>query len=189
MKAPRIDSNTARLAGRALLLGCALSVAACATAPSAPGPAEDTASQIPAGSGPEDVVAAFNQYQRRDFVAAAANYERAADGTRQEQRLSHLGLALIHLSTDPRWRDLDAATRHLQSAEDLAEGASIEISMLLNAMSALVGVEANISELNVKLTNATAEAARAKQERETLLTEQAVLNQTIEKLKALTMGN
>jgi hypothetical protein len=61
--------------------------------------------------------------------------------------------------------------------------------MLLNAMSALVGVEANISELNVKLTNATAEAARAKQERETLLTEQAVLNQTIEKLKALTMGN
>jgi len=122
-------------------------------------------------------------------VAASASYEVAIDGTRQEQRLGHLGLAMIGLSTDSRWRDLEAAARHLQAAEELADGASVETSMLLTAMSALVSVETNITELNTKLANASAESARLKEERDDLLAEQAALNEAIEKLKSLTMGN
>ncbi|NND43914.1 MAG: hypothetical protein HKN58_01225 [Xanthomonadales bacterium] len=165
-----------------------LFLAACAMAPSKDN-AQPEAEPVPTGSGPVDVVAAFDHFQRRDYVNAAAGYELAADGTRQEQRLSHLGQALIHLSTDPRWRDLEAAAQHLQAAEELAEGAGVETSMLITAMAGLVGVEKNISELNVKLANATAESARLKEEREMLLAEQSALNEAIEKLKALTIGN
>lgn len=177
-----------RLAGSGLTLIAALLLSACATAPTDPGSSQQ-AEPIPVGSGPANVVGAFEQYQRRDFAAASAGFEVATEGTRQEQRLGHLGQALIRLSTDSRWRDLDAATRHLQAAEELVEGSSVETSMLLTAMSALVGVEANITELNSKLANANAESARLKNERDDLVAEQAVLNEAIEKLKALTIGN
>lgn len=188
MKTPSFATNS-RLAGSGLTLLATLLISACATAPTGPGTGSQPSEPVPVGSGPADVVEAFQHYQRRDFAAAKAGFEVAAEGTRQEQRLGHLGQALIGLSTDSRWRDLDAATRHLQAAEDLAEGSSVETSMLLEAMSALVSVEANINELNTKLANANAESARLKNERDDLVAEQAALNEAIEKLKALTIGN
>lgn len=182
-------ATSSRLAGSGLTLLAALLLSACATTPTGTGTGTNQSEPVPVGSGPANVVEAFENYQRRDYAAASASFEVATEGSRQEQRLGHLGQALIRLSTDSRWRDLDAAKSHLQAAEELAGGAGVETAMLLTAMSALVSVEANITELNNKLANANAESARLKDERDDLVAEQAALNEAIEKLKALTIGN
>ena len=111
-------------------------------------------------------------------------------GNSQNQRLAHLGKALINLSTDPAWRDLNAAGASLQAAEGIsADSASVEYGMLMNALSSLIGVEKNISELSSKVGNASSENSKLKQELEAAIAEQDVLNEALEKPKALTIGN
>jgi hypothetical protein len=163
----------------------------CAVSPG-PGAGPSTEPAATATLSVNDAVnAAYTQYTKRDFTSAATGYDAligsADDNTRQ---LAYLGKALIHLSTDPQWRDLDEAGRLLQSAETLGSAnGSVEASMLMNALSSLAGVEANISELNSKVSNSASEIARLKQERDSLQAEQTALNEALEKLKALTIGN
>ena len=173
----------------ALLLAGALAGASCAVSPTGP-TATDTANEPPSrrtGSG--TVESAFAEFERRNYAGAAAAYDDAAEDNARSKRLAHLGRALIHLSTDPQWRDLDAAARNLQAAENMGGSNEVEISMLMNALSSLIGVEANISELNTKVANSASEIARLKEERQALIADQAALNEAIEKLKALTIGN
>ena len=173
----------------ALLMAGALASASCAVGPteSAAPDAGNEPSPRRAGSG--TVESAFAQFERRNYSGAAAAYEDAADDDAHSERLAYLGQALIHLSTDPQWRDLDAAARKLQAAESVDGPTEVEIRMLMNALSSLIGVEANISELNTKVVNSASEIARLKDERKALIADQAALNEAIEKLKALTIGN
>lgn len=170
----------------------------CAVTPGA-GPSADapTATSAVAGA---NVASAFAAYQQRDFGAAAAGFDAVAadsSASQNDQRLAHLGKAMVNLSTDPEYRDVKEAGMHLQAAEAIkGDSTAVETGMLMNAMSALVGVESNVMELNTKVANSSREIATLKAERdtlkagqETLTAENADLNQALEKLKALTLGN
>ena len=173
----------------ALLLAGALTGASCAVSPTEPTATDSGHEPSSRRAGSGTVESAFAQFERRNYAGAAAAYDDAANDDAHAKRLAHLGQALIHLSTDPQWRDLDAAAHKLQAAENLGGATEVEISMLMNALSSLIGVEANISELNTKVANSASEIARLKDERQALVANQAVLNEAIEKLKALTIGN
>jgi chromosome segregation ATPase len=104
--------------------------------------------------------------------------------------MANLGKALVHLSTDTEWRDLSQAGAALQAAEALAgDSSDAGTGMLMNALSSLIDVENNISELNTKLSNSTSEIAGLKGDLETAAAEQTALNEALEKLKAITIGN
>ncbi|MFT5372478.1 MAG: hypothetical protein ACI9R7_002024 [Lysobacterales bacterium] len=96
----------------------------------------------------------------------------------------------MHLSTDSEWRDLGQAGAALQAAEAIDNSANkVESGMLMNALSSLIGVETNISELNSKASNSRAEIVKLKSDLEAAHAEQVALNEALEKLKALTIGN
>ena len=59
----------------------------------------------------------------------------------------------------------------------------------MNALSALIGSEANISELNSKVANSAAETRKVRHELDEAIAEQDALNEALEKLKELTIGN
>lgn len=165
----------------------------CAVAPSGGGDSTPTTTTSRSASAGGSVQAAYAQYSRRDFAGAASAYDAVtgnANASASDKRLAHLGKALVYLSTDAEWRDLDEAGKSLQMAESIDMGSSsVETGMLMNAMSSLIGVESNISELDVKLANSTRENVRLKDERQELIAEQANLNEALEKLKTLTIGN
>ena len=77
----------------------------------------------------------------------------------------------------------------LQAAESVDGAPSIETSMLINALSSLIGVEADISALNRQVSNSSVEIGRLKEERDNLIAEQQRLNDALDKLKSLTIGN
>ncbi|NNL95685.1 MAG: hypothetical protein HKO64_08700, partial [Xanthomonadales bacterium] len=56
-------------------------------------------------------------------------------------------------------------------------------------LSSLIGVEADITALNRQVSNSSVELGRLKQERDDLLAEQQRLNDALDKLKSLTIGN
>lgn len=172
-----------------LVLGSGLSCAVTPTADTAE-PAAKPVTTRPVNAG---LRSAYTNYEKRDYAAAAAEYDQltaSVDAKDSIQRLAHLGKALVYLSTDPHWRNLEAAGHSLQSAEVLESGnKNLETSMLMNALSALIVVESNISELDTKVANSAAEIARLKHQTETLKAEQVALNEALEKLKALTIGN
>ncbi len=185
----RALARTARLP---LCLLAAIILQSCAMAPTggeAPAQAPAAASATTDGPG---IQAAYDLYSRRDFAGAADAYDALLTeaGSAEQTRLAQLGKALLFLSTDPQWRDMEKAAASLQAAEAVeGDPANPETAMLMNALSSLIGVEANISELNTKVSNATVEIARLKAQREALEAEQAALNEALEKLKELTIGS
>ena len=136
---------------------------------------------------------AYASYERRDFAAAAAGYSAviaSGDGDTEDQLLANLGKALVYLSTDSEWRDVAEAGNALQAAEAIqSDSQGVESGMLMNALSALIGSEANISELNSKVANSAAETRKVQNELDAAIVEQDALNEALEKLKALTIGN
>ncbi len=141
----------------------------------------------------EGMHSAYSDFQKRDFAAASAGYggisgDNEADS--KDRQLAFLGQTLVYLSTDAEWRDLGEAGIALQSAEAVTvESGNVETEMLMNALSSLIGVETNISELNTKLANSTSEVSALKDARTSLEAEQVALEEALEKLKALTLGN
>ena len=183
-------TKTAANLTAALVMSSALS---CAVAPTSDSEPVAQAKPTQTNTASSGVQAAYANYQKRDFAAAASGFEALANDERsnsESKRLALLGQALVHLSTDADYRNIDQAGSALQLAETMeSNSASVETNMLMNALSALIGVEANISELNTKLANSSSEIAGMKQEREELVAEQDALNEALEKLKALTIGN
>ncbi len=191
----KILSSNNKFKASATLLGVLIlsSGLSCAVAPatgSEPA-AKPAAVKKPAASG--TVSSAFSQFTKRDYAAASSGYDAVASSTGSSpgaKQLAYLGKALVHLSTDSKWRSLDEAGRLLQSAEAIdADGTNVETQMLMNALSSLIGVEANISEMDAKVANSASEIARLKEEKSSLQEDQAALNEALEKLKALTLGN
>jgi hypothetical protein len=136
---------------------------------------------------------AYTSYERRDYAGAASGFGSVLSSGKaaaEDQVLANLGMALIHLSTDSEWRDLAQAGAALQAAEGIeSTSSSVESGMLMNALSSLIGVETNISELNSKASNSSAEITRLKSDLAAAKTEQDALNEALEKLKAITIGN
>jgi hypothetical protein len=194
-------AGTAR-ARRAVRIGAACAVlligAACATAPQ-----KDTVAPAPAqANSSARLESAFQAYDLRKFESAAAAFEAIAnDGaaSANDRRIAHLGMAMIHLSTDLDWRDIDAAKVSLDEARAVAQedpSPRVETNMLALAVNDLVNVEADNTELMRRSNELARELGRVKEtqgdwqaEREALLAEQARLQQTLDKLKQLTLGN
>ena len=191
----KIESSAISFKTPVTLLGVLLlsSGLSCAVVPdSTPEPVVTPQAVVfPAAS--EGVLEAYANFQKRDFAAAAAGYSKLAmDGgtSATDRQLAHLGKALVHLSTDTEWRDVAQAGVSLQAAEAIeADSASVENGMLMTALSSLIGVETNMSELNTKVANSSAEIAKLKDQNASMQSEQDALNEALEKLKALTIGN
>ena len=169
---------------------CAALLASCAMAPTSDDSAQANQAAPRSSSDESDIRAGFDAYQKREFGDAYNAYETAtgSDDSRTA-RLAHLGKALVHLSTDVQWRDVNKAALSLQAAESVDGAPSIETSMLINALSSLIGVEADISALNRQVSNSSVEIGRLKEERDNLIVEQQRLNDALDKLKSLTIGN
>jgi len=173
-----------------LLLSSGLS---CAVAPTAGAPSGDQDAQMSSRQASEAVQQAFAQYSRREFAAAASSFDSvvASAGAKPvDLQLAHLGKSLVYLSTDPNWRDLDAAALALQSAEGVTSNDnSVQLGMLVDAVSSLIGAEKNNSELMSKVNNAAYELGKLKEALEMQDAEVETLNDALEKLKNLTIGN
>ncbi|MBT8062488.1 MAG: hypothetical protein KJO85_07370, partial [Gammaproteobacteria bacterium] len=145
---------------------CAAALVSCAVAPSGDGSGAPTQATPSSSANEGDIRVGFDAYQKRDFTDAYNAYERATGSAdSRTARLAHLGKALVYLSTDGQWRDVNKAALSLQAAESVEGNPSIESSMLINSLSSLIGVEADITALNRQVSNSSVELGRLKQER------------------------
>lgn len=178
-----------------LLLGVLVlsSGLSCAVAPETSNDPAVKAVSFAVDTASDSIKDAYASYERRDFAGAATGFGTVLSSSNtkpEDQVLANLGMALIHLSTDSEWRDLGQAGAALQAAEAIDNSANkVESGMLMNALSSLIGVETNISELNSKASNSRAEIVKLKSDLEAAHAEQVALNEALEKLKALTIGN
>lgn len=201
---PRTDISIAfSLPGRisrfviaSLVLG---SLAACAVAPSDPA-VSDPAAQARPDTG---ITLATSMYSSDNYSGAIREFDNVikSDATSaNERRLAHLGKALVYLGNDEEWHSVDNAKLALVSAGQVTpaggEEFAAETDLLMDAVTDVIGTESKYIELQSKTGNSSAELARLKRERDDLvaerdelLEEQAALNEAIEKLKQLTLGN
>ena len=132
----------------------------------------------------------------REFDAVIANKGASANN----RRLAHLGKAMVYLGSDEKWHSMANAKMSLVSAGQVApkdgEDFNVETDMLMDAVSAVIGTESKYAVLMSKSSHSGQENAKLRQEldevkaeREELLEEQKVLNEALEKLKKLTLGN
>lgn len=165
----------------------------CAVTPTTQTQDADQQGQMSRRAASAAIQEAFDQFSRRDFATAMSGFDNVADSANanpDDQRLAHLGKSLVYLSTDREWRDLDAAAMALQSAEDIPGGSNpVQHGMLVNAVSSLIGAEKNNAELKGKVNNAAYELGKLKEALENQDAEVATLNEALEKLKDLTIGN
>lgn len=140
-----------------------------------------------------NLIQAYGSFEQRDFAAANNTFKAVvedAGASNSERQLALLGQAMVHLSTDSEWRDMSLAAGALQSAEAIDAGSDqVASGLLVTALSSLMGVENNNSELSRKVANSASEIANLKGQNDVLQGEQDMLNEALEKLKALTIGN
>lgn len=184
-----------RLLGVMLLCAC---LAACETTPGKPSNAGSQGTAAPASG----LAAANERYHAGNYAAAISEYNAvisAGNADANSRRLAHLGKVLIYLGTDKGWHSLENAKMSLIAAAGLAaEGAKfgLETDMLMAAVSAAIGAESEHQQLLSKTSRSSAEVVQLRRQNDALLTErnelrkeQKVLNEALEKLKNLTLGN
>lgn len=146
---------------------------------------------------------AANLYNSRNYSGAILEFDNITNNeasSANSRRLAHLGKALVYLGPDADWHSVDNAKLSLVSAGQVApsdtEEFSIETDMLMDAITAVIGTESKFAVLAAKTqgdgnesTELKRELDSVKSERDALIAEQKRLNDTIEKLKALTLGN
>ena len=146
---------------------------------------------------------AADMYNSRNYPGAIREFDNIImddTSSANSRRLAHLGKALVYLGPDKNWHSVDNAKLSLMSAGQVApegtEEFSVETDLLMDAISAVIGTESKYSVLMAKSQGAGSESTELKREldsvkaeRDELLTEQKVLNDAIEKLKALTLGS
>lgn len=159
-------------------------------------------SAIPSVPG-KGLAGANTMYNTRNYTGAVSEFDTIitdADASANSRRLSHLGKALIYLSSDKNWHDIENAQTSLSAAGSIVpannEEFSIETDMFMDSIAALINSEADYTELKTNSGGSKAEVSRLQKqnaelvaERDKLLKEQKILNQAIEKLKNLTLGN
>lgn len=175
------------------------SMVACAVAPSAPAPADPSTHTRPATG----IAGATDMYNNENYAGAIREYDsivKSETANADERRLAHLGKALVYLGNDEQWHSLDNAKLALASAGQIMPAAGEEFApltdLLMDAVTDVIGTESKYIELQSKTGNSGAELGRLKKERDTLkaerdalLKEQKALNEALEKLKSLTLGN
>jgi len=194
-KQPR-SNRVWRTAVSALLL---TSLVACETTPSrSPDSATVAASQQSTG-----LTGANAMYNTRNYTGAVREFDSIitdSGASANSRRLAHLGKALIYLGTDKNWHSIENAKMALNSAgqvvPDSNEEFPIETDMFMDSITSLIGSESDYVELKRRSGNSGAEIERLKKERDALtmerdqlLKEQKSLNEALEKLKNLTLGN
>lgn len=142
-------------------------------------------------------------YNARDYDAALKEFKAITQNQAasvNSRRMAYLGEALIYLSSDKQWRSLENAKMALRSAGQVAptedEGFLLTTDMMMDAITISIGTESRYAELQSKSGNSSSEVVRLKAERDALLAEntklrkdQVALNEALERLKNLTLGN
>ena len=191
-----LPAKTARLIlGTILLTG----LVACAVVPS--DPVEPAAA---AEDAPEMGIARVSLMDNTgDIAGTMAEFDdiiESTNGDANNRRLAHLGKALIYLGSDESWHSIDNAKMSLSAAGSIVpegtEEFAIETDMLMDSVAAQIGSESKFVELRSKAGRSMAEIAQLRkerdalvQERDELLKEQQALNDALERLKNLTLGN
>ena len=192
---PNRFSQIWRLATGTLLL---TSLLACATVPS------ESADSAAVADVPDMGLASANvMYNTRNYTGAVREFDTIitdSGASANSRRLSHLGKALIYLSSDEKWHSIEDAKMSLNAAGQVVpesdEEFAVETDMFMDSITALIGSESEFLELQAKSGNSGAAIARLKKERialtaerDQLLKEQQALNDALEKLKNLTLGS
>lgn len=147
--------------------------------------------------------AAVDLYNSGNYSGAVEEYDNVISdesASANSHRMAHLGKALVYLGKDNDWHSIENAKVSLRSAEQVVaaddEGFKIETDLLMNAVSAVIDSESEFVALRKRSAGSAAQIASIKQERDALATErdalleeQVVLNEALEKLKQLTLGN
>jgi hypothetical protein len=175
------------------------SLVACATAPT---PQAATQSTVRAQDS-TGISSAAAMYNTNNYPGAIREFDAIiASGTSSanSRRLAHLGKAMVYLGKVESWHSIENAKMSLMSAGRVApedgEEFAVETDMLMDAVSSVIGTESKYTVLMAKSSGfgqQNAELRREldalKTEREELLKNQKMLNDALEKLKELTLGN
>jgi len=146
---------------------------------------------------------AADMYNSHNYPGAIREFDAVindAASSANSRRLAHLGKALVYLGPDVNWHSIDNAELSLISAGQIApdetQEFSVETDLLMDAISAVIGTESKYSVLAAKSNGSGNEVKELKREldsvktrRDALIAEQKVLNEAIDKLKALTLGS
>jgi hypothetical protein len=184
-----------------LILGTILltGLVACAGVPSDPAESIEVAEQAPE-MGMASVSVMYNTGDIAGTMAGFDDIIGSSDSDADSRRLAHLGKALIYLGSDKSWHSIDNARVSLSAAGSIVpednEEFDIETDMLMDSVTAQIGSESKYQELKAKTGRSRAEITKLQKERDTLvkerdelLKEQQTLNEALEKLKNLTLGN
>lgn len=183
--------------GTILTVVCGL--AACVVTPTQPSVAEPVGIVKP-GMG---MMAAIAMYDSRNYPSAIKKFDKISsseDASANNRRLAHLGQAMVYLSNDAKWHSLENAKMSLVAAGQVVPEANeefnIETDLLYDAITSVIGTESKFVVLQSKSGNSGAEVTQLKRERDELeaernelLAEQKNLNEALEKLKQLTLGD
>ena len=132
----------------------------------------------------------------KEFSAVAVDPATGANS----RRMAYLGQALIYLGSDKEFYSLENAKLALRSADQVTpvenEEFSLASEMLMDAVVITIGSQSRYAELYSKSGRYSSEVVRLKSERDKLqadnielIKEQAALNDALERLKNLTLGN
>ncbi len=146
---------------------------------------------------------ANNMYNTRNYLGAVREFDviiSDPESSANSQRLANLGKALIYLGDDENWHSLENAKMSLMAAGRVVpannEEFAVETDLLMDAIASLTGAESKYQALETKAGGSGGEIAALKKERDALaierdvlLKEQAALNEALERLKKLTLGD
>lgn len=149
------------------------------------------------------ITLATNMYSSDNHQGAIREFDKVImsdTASANDRRVAHLGKALVYLGNDENWHSVDNAKLSLVSAGQVApddgEEFAAETDLLMDAVTDVIGTESKYIELQSQTGDSSAEVAQLKRERnalaaerDELLEEQKALNEAIEKLKQLTLGN
>lgn len=157
-----------------------------------------------------DISTAVDSYNSRDFSNAIKGFDSVIandSSSANSVRLAHLGKSMVYLGNDKRWQSIDNAKLSMLAASQvkLKKGETFagETGMLMDAVSEVIGTESKysmvrektsgsgqeISELRRELEAVKTERDALEMERDELIAEQELLNDALEKLKKISLGN
>ena len=189
--------------GRAFRLATAIlmfsSLVACAVTPTEPA-ASVPESRVESNAG---LAGAADMYNSRNYPGAIREFDNVITdegSSANDRRLANLGKSLVYLGNDENWHSIENAKMSLVSAGQVApqgsEEFAVETDLLMDAISVVIGTESKYAVQVAKSSGSGAEVVELKREldalkseRNELLAEQKILNEALEKLKNLTLGN
>jgi len=196
MKAVFLRGRITRLLIVTLMIGSLETCAVAPTEPSVPKPVQTVAPD-------RGVVVAINMYNSGNYASAIRGFDEVITSEASsagDRRLAHLGKAVVYLGNDPDLHSVENAKMSLISAGEIVPGEdeefTAETGLLMDSVSVVIGTESKYTALQAKSGESGTEVEQLKRERDALqnerdglLAEQITLNEALEKLKELTLGD